>query len=252
MIHKTKQILRKLQALARRTKSEIRLIFSKTVNVSLGENCLTDNILERHGVKSFTSPYAHGRSNLDYATQLESRSYSGLLDQDKLSYEILGEKQVVRNRSKLSCDPIFTELHRNGFEFTHHDVIKNQKHRESFKRKINRLQKYRGKKKFRFFYHYRYSEFLDLDSIERKAKDFLEFYNRNIPSCEFIVFTQKIIAREKPRRIEFRSYDERVTTCIFYTYDVWSGDDGNLFWARVDDDLIGEMLQRYKAEQGYF
>lgn len=39
--------------------------------LSLGENCLSDNILSRHSLKSFSTPFSHARSNIDYALELE-------------------------------------------------------------------------------------------------------------------------------------------------------------------------------------
>ncbi|MFJ5369320.1 DUF1796 family putative cysteine peptidase, partial [Bosea sp. CER48] len=44
--------------------------------LSLGENCLPDNILERNGLKMFSTPFSHGRSNIEYAIQLHSEGYS--------------------------------------------------------------------------------------------------------------------------------------------------------------------------------
>ena len=34
--------------------------------LSFGENCLTDNILSRYNIKSYSTPYSSARSNIEY------------------------------------------------------------------------------------------------------------------------------------------------------------------------------------------
>ena len=119
--------------------------------VSLGENCLADNILNRYHLKAFSTPYSHGRSNIDCALALEKCKYRVLLNQRYLHYEMYGKKQVVRNSALRKCDDIFISDQKHGFEFTHHDVIGNAAHLKSYSRKVKRMRRLRRVKGVVFF-----------------------------------------------------------------------------------------------------
>lgn len=45
------------------------------IYLSFGENCLTDRLLERHGLKSFATPFSWGLSNVEYILQIEKDKY---------------------------------------------------------------------------------------------------------------------------------------------------------------------------------
>lgn len=141
----------------------------ETHYISLGENCLTDNILERFGIKSFATPYSHGRSNIDYAIHLEREKYIDLLKIDFLYYGYAGKTKVVRNLHYSKSDNIFNEMHVKGFEFTHHDVINNETHRESYERKIERMLSIDDKSKIKFYYHYRNCDNQNLEIFISKS-----------------------------------------------------------------------------------
>lgn len=239
---------KRIQKYLKKTFFEKRLFCLRTFNVSIGENCLTDNILQRHGLKSLTTPYSHGRSNIDYAIKLEASNYSNLLNRKYLSYEKVGFQTVVRNIHYADSDHIFSEMHCRGFEFTHHDVIQNESHRESYQRKINRMLKYRGKKNFNFFYHYRLNKNQDLDLLFEKAKFFLSFY-KNRSRCRFNIITQEIVSDVKNRGIKVTHYAENVRAFIFKTLHLWGGKDQDIFWANIDDNLFKKMFY-YLDEMG--
>jgi len=242
MKQKIKSRINKIRKLAKKAISSVKLAVTNTVMVSIGENCLTDAILDRHGLKSFTTPYSHGRSNIDYAIALESTGYSDLLNLDYLAYDNVGKKTVIRNTHNLSSDPIFIDLHRNGFEFTHHDVIHNKAHRDSCARKVIRLLKYKGRKNFHFFYHYRINPESDLRSLFRKAERFLEFYDINGKCCEITIFTQEIVPATEERRLRVVKHTNKIRAFIFETHHPWAGEKHDIFWAINDDDLIQQML----------
>lgn len=224
------------------TLRELKLKFTKTLNVSIGENCLTDNILERHGLKSLTTVYSHGRSNLDYAIALELDRYKNLLERNNLYHAYFGESQVVRNNYYKIESDIYNEAQSNGFEFTHHDVISNIEAKKSILRKMNRLIQLAGKKSFRFFYHYRISDKFAMSEIFKKAQVFLSFYaNSNINKNEFIVFSQEIVNDPEKRGLDRIDATQNICCYLFRTTKIWEGDDDN-FWARGDDDLIKHML----------
>jgi len=215
--------------------------FSEILWLSLGENCLPDNILHRHGLKSFSSPYSHGRSNIDYALALEKRNYDGLLDPEHLAHGISEKKTVVRSTLFNQCDDIYNEMHMKGFEMTHHDVIDSEKDRDTFVRKINRQREVRGTKKIVFLYHHRINKNTDLDAIFRKAEEFSHLYSRKQFTCTVIVFSQKLIDNQEERKLYFRKVRKDVVFFEFHTHQFWAGRNDELFWARIDDDLIKRM-----------
>src|SRR5690606_35399390 len=112
--------------------------------LSLGENCLPDGVLKRHDLKAFSTPYSHGRTNVDYAIALEKSGYSGLIDASNLIVGNAWGQKVVRSRVYNRSDDIFEPSVSKGFEFTHHDILKNKTALESYIRKINRIKQTRG------------------------------------------------------------------------------------------------------------
>jgi len=149
MIHL--KVINKVKYLYSKLRFWMTLESTKTFYLSLGENCLTDYILSSHGLKSFSTIYSNGRTNIDYALFLEKNNYSDLLSLENLKYDVLNDKKVVRSTILVECQNIYQALQMNGFEFTHHDVIKNEFDRESYRRKIERQLRYRKKKNFIFF-----------------------------------------------------------------------------------------------------
>lgn len=237
-----KKVLNKIQTIYKRLKRQ----FSCTHYISLGENCLTDNILQRFNIKSFTTPYSHARSNLDYAIHLEKERYSNLLRQDFLYYDYVGDLKVVRNSHYSKSDIIYSDLHLNGFEFTHHDLIDNQSHMESYSRKIIRMCSLNSKDKLKFLYHYRNNENMNIQLLINKAKDFLSCYQSRKIKAEFIFFTQEII-NNKNERAMIKIYNSKnIKGYVFRTMEIWQGDDQNVFWARNDNDLIKKMINDIK------
>lgn len=245
-LKKIKRLVKKLKAELNKTASAIKTRFSKHLWVSLGENCLTDNILQRHNLKSFTTPYSHGRSNIDYAIQLEQLTYQGLLDSANLKYESLEGKDVVRSTLINRCDDIYHELQMNGFEFTHHDILKSSKAKNSLVRKVEKLLKYKGLKNYIFFYHYRLGENISKDKIFEKAQQFSKFYELNNKKCFVIIFTQKIVDDKNDRGVAYSKISDVVHFFELSTIHNWEGDSQDIFWARLDDDLIHKMIATTK------
>ena len=198
--------------------------------------------MDRHGLKSFTTVYSHGRSNIDYAIQLEQEEYKNLLNDEFLYHAKAGDTEVVRNNKYKTNANIFDPTHSNDFEFTHHDIIKDVRHRKSLERKSRRLNKYRGSKNFKFFYHYRLNNKLSMQSLFTKAEQFIKFYEKNGKNCEFIIFTQDIVDKRSLRGVECVKHSDMVKAYTFKTTDLWAGDDAGIFAAKYDDDLIVQMF----------
>jgi hypothetical protein len=239
-------ILKRIKERLIREYRQLKQRLSDTYYVSIGENCLTDNILDRFNIKSFSTPYSHGRSNIDYAIHLESEKYQNLLNPEFLYYDYVGETKVVRNKHYSKSDKIYSSLHLNGFEFTHHDVINNKNQRESYERKILRMCTLDSRKKLKFIYHYRNNEDKDIELFISKANDFLNFYlERNIKS-ELIFFTQEIVSKKDERALIKVHDSEKIKGYVLRTLETWAGDDQDVFWARKDDDLLLKMIKEIK------
>lgn len=217
--------------------------FSNTYYLSIGENCLTDNILDRFKIKSFSTPYSHGRSNLDYVIELEKDSYSNLLKPEYLYYDYVGDTKVVRNNYYSKSESIYNELHKNGFEFTHHDVLNNDAQRKSYERKIARMLSFDKNKNLKFVYHYRNNDDLNIDKLVFKAAEFLKFYQKKGIDCDFIFFTQEIVSENSKRSITKIHDTKNVRGYMLKTLELWVGDDEEVLWARKDDDLLSQMIQ---------
>ena len=224
----------------------VRNQFSNTYYLSIGENCLTDNILDRFKIKSFSTPYSHGRSNLDYAIHLEKDNYRNLLKPEYLYYDYVGDTKVVRNNYYSKSDSIYNDLHKNGFEFTHHDVLNNDLQRKSYERKIARMLSFDKTKTLKFVYHYRNNDDLNLEKFVSKAEQFLKLYQEKDICCEFIFFFQEIVAEDSQRAITEIHNSNNVKGFQIKTLELWAGDDEEILWAKKDDDLLSKMIQEIK------
>jgi hypothetical protein len=211
--------------------------------LSLGENCLPDDILQRHHRKSYSSPYSSGRVNIDYATELEKDGYKHLLEKESLVYGETWGKKVVRSTYYAKCDDIFEAAHMQGFEFTHHNPLALSADKNSFERRIGRLNEARYVKDFVFFYHHRRTEKSNFDLLRKKLNDFRSFYSNGKARCAIVLFYQSIVHTDDQRRLEVNPINPDLIEFVFHTKAVWAGDDDRIFWAHVDDDLITKMFE---------
>ena len=77
--------------------------------VSIGENCLADDILQRHGQKAFSTPYSFARSNIDYAIKLEETEYNTLLLPDNLYYRSIDSPAKKKFRGRRFCFSFYSD-----------------------------------------------------------------------------------------------------------------------------------------------
>jgi hypothetical protein len=214
--------------------------------LSLGENCLSDSILQRSYLKSYSSIYGSARSNIDYAIQMQNQNHRGLLDKDHTVYEVLNGSNVLRSSLYNESDDIFHGLHRNGFEFTHHDWVEKKEFVKTFERRISRTQENIGDKNFVFLYHHRHTEKSDIQLLTKKLNEFKSIFEVNNKRCYVILFYQNIVSDSSEREISMKNEDNGVIEFILHTQNTWEGDDQDIFWARNDDDLIKEMIKKSK------
>ena len=215
--------------------------------MSIGENCLTDDILKRYKFKSFSTPYSSGRTNIDYVIQLETMDHSYFLNNNYLEYGMAyGKTKVVRSKIITNSSNIYANGHMDGFELTHNDIISSMKEKNKIKRRIERMRYYKGKKNIVFFYHYRYNENMNLEKIINKMEILLNIYNSKQSKSLAVIFTQEIIKLMDRKSIEFLKAKDNILLFTFKTYEFWGGDDQDIFYARVDEDLIKAMMNQVK------
>lgn len=220
------------------------------IYLSLGENCLPDDILRRHGIKSFSTPYSPCRSNIDYALILEKTGYLDLLNSDRLTVEDHFGKPVVRSREGFSCSKIYHAAHMNGFEFTHHDPLNSLEDKESFQRKIDRLNNIRKIEDICFFYFHRKNRESNIRKIRNGLLEFLDFYKNGSNEVKACLFWQEQISDLNDRELVASSSFDGIFEFCFKTENIWEGNDPEVFWGRVDEDLILKMINEIRSFEG--
>lgn len=214
---------------------------------SLGENCLADDVLKRHGLNFLSTPFASCRSNIGQILQADALNYENFLDKQYLEYGITtyGAK-VVKN--VLFCDDSDIFMHNDGFEFTHHDVIENQEHVESMHRKVNRMIDLKNDPQdIVFLYHHRRTKNTDLDKIVENLNKFVSNYSSPSTVSKIALFYQRIVEDDSLRRLEVLPANGNVMPFLFHTRQKWQGADGKVLFGKVDDDLMTEMFQSIHA-----
>lgn len=215
---------------------------SEVIWISLGENCLPDDILRRHNRKSFSSVFSSGRSNIEYILQMEKDNYQHLLKKEYLQHFPDGAHSVVRSTFYNNCIGQYSERHMLGFEFTHHDPLSIKEDNRAFKRRIARQLEYRGNKNFVFLYHHRITENSAFPLLREHLNEFLSLYKSKECDCKLVLFYQNIIPANDTKRIDFTLHDTGLLEFECHTHEIWGGDDLETFWARKDDALFADMF----------
>ena len=212
--------------------------------LSLGENGLADEILQRHGRKSFNTPYSFCRSNVDHALQLERDGYEQLLDPTQLTAVEVKGQRVVRSRSVVACAPVFSAEHSRGFEFTHHDPGTSEQDRQTLRRRIDRLNKIRCKQDIVFLYHHQQHARSCPDLVREKLALFAGLYRSVRARCHVVMFHQAIAPTPKDRHLHMAGATEGVFDFAVHSLKPWNDHDPSGFGAREDDDLLKALFGR--------
>lgn len=139
----------------------------------------------------------------------------------------------------------YDSLCMNGFEFTHHDVLKNESYRETFNRRVQRLMELKNSK-INIFYHHRFCNQTDRVKLLENLFELKKIYIHKANTVNIIMFTQVIVEQASERRVEHHHING-INIFVFYTLNIWGGDNQNIFWGICDDDLIAEMLLAIKG-----
>lgn len=212
--------------------------------LSLGENCIPDDILKRFGLKTFATPFSHGRTNIEYATQADQEDFASLLLPESLVKEDFYGKPVVRNHAYTCEKGLYDSSVASGFEFTHHDVINDPAARDSYTRKIERWNETRRTaKEVCFLYHHRDWGRKNIDGLTAKLVEFQYSYARDGAHCHIVLLDQNV-SKVKPRSFAVSALLPSILHVSLVTEQHWSGNDVAVFWGRVDDDLLRPALKR--------
>ena len=216
------------------------------IYLSFGENCLTDNILNRYGLKSFTTPFSHCRSNVEYVLDLERNNYKNFISGEFLKYGDLKEKPVARLNTNLILENNYHHLHLDGIEFTNHDVIKNKRYWAKIVQRANNLKLFLGKSQYILLYHHRVCEGTDFELLLAHLSDLKKYYSTKEYVCQIVLFKQILIPGETKKWLSYEITND-IHIFDFHTHYSWTGHDQRKYWAFIDDSLISKMLKIVKT-----
>lgn len=200
--------------------------------VSLGENCLTQSIIERNKKNTIRSPFSFCVSNIDYGLHLEGTNY-----QDLLSAHNLYLKNGKYMSKMPKCDPIFWPAGGGDFDLRHFD-LKRQSTISGLHRKIRRMIDLRENDCGKIFlYHHRINPNSDITRVSQKIQKFISLY----PNSRGVMFYQKIIPEQQQETVSLEILNEVFCFC-FNTRTLWSGPNHRLFNALVNNELIDQMI----------
>ena len=242
ILRKVKDILKKIR---KKAIAKIRS-FDRSVYFSIGENCLSDDILKRNGLKSFSSPYASGRSNIEYILAFEKDSFSDFTDSEYMAYGEYDGKTVLRNRKHVETENRYHRSCTEGFEFTHHDVLRSSEMKETIDRRSRRQLGLKDKRAV-MLYHHRYCEDTDMDLLYRHLDELAKIYESRGNRADIYAFMQVLVDDPGERKAE-KEKRGSVRFYRFYTLTEWAGEDQDIVWARCDDDLLKQMVDDIRRE----
>lgn len=219
---------------------------SKNIYLSFGENCLTDDILSRYLLKSFSTPFSYCRSNIEYILDLERNNYKNFVSGEFLQYGELNGKPVARLKTILNLENSYHHLHMDGIEFSNHDVIKNQKYWQKILGKVKKLKSSLGKRKYILIYHHRVCEGNNPDLLLRHLTELKTYYSTDEFECQVVLYKQTIISKDLKKELIYQKKND-IHMFDFHTYYTWSGRDQRKYWAYTDDSLIRKMLKMVKS-----
>lgn len=218
----------------------------ENVVLSFGENCLTDNILDRNGLKSFSSPYSSGRTNVEYILAFEREEFADLLNREYLVYEYAADKRVTRNKKYVATKNRYHEMCINGFEFTHHDVLGSKINGNKISKRCQRMLELKNKN-IVIVYHHRLCEETDESLLISHLAELADIYRARGNDVSVFMFGQVLVSEEKQRKA-VRTVNRGIHVYKFHTLQEWAGENHDVFWARCDDDLLKTMVTDIKQK----
>jgi hypothetical protein len=209
--------------------------------VSLGENCLIDEILKDFKLRKETFPFGSGRFNIEYITEICQDKFEHLFDEQYLRYAEVEGIRVVKNSYYHFQQDIYDNTVCDQVEFTHHDIFQS-KIRESLTRKVARFQyAVQHPENFVFLYYYRYSSKRDVSAIItllESWKEWAKTQSQSVP--KIILIHQDIVAHTSQRGLAIKAHHWGLEAKM-NTLEIWTGND--LWAAPHDRDLFTTLLE---------
>ena len=206
--------------------------------ISLGENCLPDDVLSYLGLKNESYPFGGGRFNIEYIIQLIETDFEDLLKTEYLVWGKTVAKDVVRNTKYTYANNIYSDTVTLGFEFTHHNVFE-EVPRRSFIRKIERFRNtLKSGRNIVFFYNYRYASNNDVQKLIGLISRFLDLVKEKYGhEYKCLVIYQSL--NDRVRQIN-STRNGNVYVTEFITRFEWEGDE---YWnGSPDRDLFKKLF----------
>ena len=218
--------------------------------VSIGENCLFQDVIRRHGFKTAVGPFSWGRSNIDYVIDLVKEDFVDLLNPNFLIHREMWGLAPATN-IKYICKPgIYEKSVCNGFEFTHKDVISSVDDKENTERKIQRFKEIvlNPTGPLVLTYHYRYvpNAIRDTEYVIKKLKELRSLIStyRDGDAPEILMAQQTLVDTTEERNVYLEVIDD-IHVANFSTRSCWTGKDDYVFGV-VDDDLFDQCFKDLK------
>jgi hypothetical protein len=182
--------------------------------VSLGENCVSQQIINKLGVKTAVSPYSWAFSTIDHIINLQEEDFL-IKDYEQATCPILKEKYSVHKGSKNSNDSFFVKTGKT-LAFRHHDFFSNSENYEKIKRRMDRHKSLAGDGVV-FLYHHRIGDTPNCEYVRSKIEYFLDKY---YPEAKALMFYEV-----KDKQIEMRlvQYKNNVFEFEIKTPDLHKG-----------------------------
>lgn len=212
-----------------------------------GENCMPINVLRRHGQNAPSTPYSAGRSSIEQFQYFEANQYADFLSTDFLTKVKAFSGNTYVNTAKRNS-VYFRPGQHFYLELTHHDPLESQEDREALQRRIKRmLQARKDNKIYSFVYHHRSTNGFKTETRSIIKNHILDVFSRHKSSTTALCYSQQLVRSKEERGLEFiQCANKKITFCTLKTLSPWSGNNLDLFFGRVDDDLLSKMLNFHK------
>ena len=215
------------------------LKMTRTLWLSLGENCTPDTILARHRCRSFATLYSDIWSTIDHAIELERVGYERLFDQENLAFEP-HEKAFVYSTLIRQQSDIFNFPHGPFLALPHANILEDERDRLRILKRIARLEGFRFRKNIIFFYYHVAGAHTNLPKLFSKVNEYTANFRSRKKFCKAVIFICTKVKQRSDRKVLFRPIDQNTLFFEIRTIDNW---EGIFYSAEHDDDLIQEMLE---------
>ncbi len=213
---------------------------------SIGENCLGQGILDRLKIPSIVTPFSWARSNIDYTLEVIREDFSDFLNPAYLQHRHRYAKNITTNSKYQTLKDVFDTSVSSEFEFTHHDILSSIEAHKSVVRKIARFRTeiYNSDRPIVLFYHYRYTrkERQNITYVQQQLEKLRLFIEAKRSSPVKVVgFTQNLVDVTEERTVAYEQYGDLIFAKMS-TQTIWAGNDPDILWGKVDDDLFTDVL----------